>query len=194
MTKFYTEGAGHIKEEWGFPDTSSNYLKIVMAAKYETGYYRVVLSGVVSHDTVNVFYIDFGNYATVNVADVTSATSDTSTKTSWLSPPRWSLPGSGVSARSPSGIWGSSFSGSGDLRLYVRLQLAVRPQRGVELHRGVAWRRRSLRPMKSMEQTVGGTIVCIGCSLPSTSTRRIMSDPRDLSCRPKCQVQVQRLR
>ena len=31
--------------------------------------------------------------------------------------------------------------------------------------------------MKSMEQTVGGTIVCIGCSLPSTSTRRIMSDP-----------------
>ena len=26
MTKFYTEGAGHIKEEWGFPDTSSNYL------------------------------------------------------------------------------------------------------------------------------------------------------------------------
>ena len=98
MTKFYTEGAGHIREEWGFPDTSSNYLKIVMAAKYGTGYYRVVLSGVVSHDTVNVFYIDFGNYATVNVADVTSATSDTSTKTSWLSPPRWSPPGSGVSA------------------------------------------------------------------------------------------------
>ena len=70
MTKFYTEGAGHIKEEWGFPDTSSNYLKIVMAAKYGTGYYRVVLSGVVSADTVNVFYIDFGNYANVNVADV----------------------------------------------------------------------------------------------------------------------------
>ena len=70
MTKFYTEGAGHIREEWGFPDTSSNYLKIVMAAKYGTGYYRVVLSGVVSADTVNVFYIDFGNYANVNVADV----------------------------------------------------------------------------------------------------------------------------
>ena len=70
MTKFYTEGAGHIREEWGFPDTSSNYLKIVMAAKYGTGYYRVVLSGVVSADTVNVFYIDFGNYANVNIADV----------------------------------------------------------------------------------------------------------------------------
>ena len=70
MTRFYTEGAGHIREEWGFPDTSSNYLRIVMAAKYGTGYYRVVLSGVVSADTVNVFYIDFGNYANVNVADV----------------------------------------------------------------------------------------------------------------------------
>ena len=30
------EGAGHIRGKWGFPipDTSSKYLKIVMAAKY----------------------------------------------------------------------------------------------------------------------------------------------------------------
>ena len=87
MTKFYVSGAG--KSGWSIPDLS--HKKSLMAANYHGGYFRVLVTGVVSEEVVSALFIDVGTSSEVALKDLR-----------WLKKDFLTLPVQSISAR----LWG----------------------------------------------------------------------------------------
>ena len=87
MTKFYVSGSG--KSGWSIPDLS--HKRSLMAANYHGGYFRVLVTGVVSEEVVSGLFIDVGTSSEIALKDLR-----------WLKKDFLALPAQSISAR----LWG----------------------------------------------------------------------------------------